>query len=61
MVKSKFLSRKFFTIGHIVGLWNGQEFNMPYPILVHHSNWTSGIENKIKLLDIVRKKVENNG
>jgi len=61
MVKSKFLSRKFFTIGHIVGLWNGQDFNMPYPILVHHSNWTSGIENKIKLLDIVRKKIEGNG
>ena len=61
MVKSKFLSNKFFTIGHIVGLWTGQDFNIPYPILIHHSNWTAGIENKIKLLDIVRKKLENNG
>jgi hypothetical protein len=61
MVKSKFLSNKFFTIGHILGLWTGQDFNIPYPILIHHSNWTAGIENKIKLLDIVRKKVENNG
>ena len=61
MVKSKFLSRKFFTIGHILGLWSGQDFNIPYPILAHHSNWVEGIENKIKLLDVVRKKVENNG
>jgi hypothetical protein len=60
MVKSKFLSNKFFTIGHLLGLWTGQDFNIPYPILVHHSNWTSGIENKIKLLDIVRKKIESN-
>ena len=62
MVKSKFLSRKFFTIGHIIySVWKGQDFEIPYPILIHHSNWVAGIENKIKLLDVVRKKVENNG
>ncbi len=62
MVKSKFLSRKFFTIGHLTySVWKGTDFNIPYPILIHHSNWVEGIENKIKLLDIVRKKVESNG
>ena len=60
MVKHKFLSNKFFTIGHLIyRAWNGEDFNINYPILMHHANWVEGIENKIKILDIVRKKIEN--
>jgi len=57
LVKSKFLSNKFFTIGHLLNtVWSGQEFNLTNNILMHHSNWVSGIDNKIKLMDIVRDK-----
>ena len=58
LVKSKFLSNKFFTIGHLLNTaWTGQEFDIKHDILMHHSNWVIGIDNKIKLLDLVRKKV----
>ncbi|MCJ7507244.1 MAG: hypothetical protein MUO85_00765, partial [candidate division Zixibacteria bacterium] len=41
MCKSKFLSNKFFTIGHITNsVWNGQDFEIPYKILVHHADYT---------------------
>lgn len=58
MVKSKFLSKKFFTIAHLTNsVWQGEDFNLTYDILVHHSNWTAGINNKIKLLDKVKEKM----
>jgi hypothetical protein len=61
MCKSKFLSNKFFTIAHLKNdVWSGQDFEIPYKILVHHANWTEGIENKIKLLDLVSKKIDIN-
>lgn len=57
MVKSKFLSYKFFTIGHLLNApWNGQEFDLKYDILMHHANWVSGIGNKERIMDIVREK-----
>jgi hypothetical protein len=57
MVNSKFLSNKFFTIGHTLNaVWAGQEFSINHEILVHHSNWVVGIDKKIKLMDIVREK-----
>ena len=60
LVNSKFLSNKFFTIGHILyNTWKGQDFNLNFPILLHHSNWVEGINNKIKLMDVVRTKNNN--
>jgi hypothetical protein len=57
LVNSKFLSYKFFTIGHLLNTaWTGQDFEMKYEILMHHSNWVIGIENKIRLMDIIREK-----
>ena len=62
LVRSKFLSRRFFTIAHSTNsVWNGQDFYLPNDILMHHANWTAGIDNKIRLLDLVRKKMEKNG
>jgi hypothetical protein len=59
MVKSKFLSYKFFTIGHLLHTaWTGEEFEIQHEILMHHSNWVVGIENKSKLMDIVREKID---
>lgn len=55
--RSKFLSHKFFTIGHLLNTaWTGQEFELSHEILMHHSNWVVGIDNKKKLMDIVREK-----
>jgi len=61
MCKSKFLSNKFFTIAHLTNnVWSGQDFKIPYEILVHHADWTEGIENKIKLLTLVSEKININ-
>ena len=55
--KHKFLSKRFFTFGHIVPRpWNGEDFDIRNDILVHHANWVAGIDNKIKILDLVREK-----
>tara|TARA_R110002096_G_scaffold11890_2_gene43347 strand:- start:294 stop:875 length:582 start_codon:yes stop_codon:yes gene_type:complete len=57
ITKHKFLSKRFFTFGHIVPRpWNGEDFDIPDDILVHHANWVAGIDNKIKILDLVREK-----
>jgi len=58
LCKSKFLSNKFFTVGHILStVWSGQDFKIDYPILMHHANWVSGIDNKIKILDYVKRLI----
>ena len=57
LAKSKFLSHKFFTIGHLLNTaWTGQEFEIKHEILMHHSNWVIGLDRKAKLMDIVREK-----
>jgi len=52
---------KYWTIGgKIRGIWNGENnFNITEDIIMHHANFTIGIENKIKLLNLVKKKYEN--
>ena len=62
MVKHKLLSHKFFTHAQITHkLWNNENdtFNISRDILVHHANWTHGVENKMKLLNIVKEQYEN--
>ena len=59
--KYKLLSNKFFTAGQVLGWrgWSGQKtFTIPNPILMHHANYTFGFDNKKKLLDIVKERVE---
>jgi hypothetical protein len=59
MVKSVRLSHAFFNVAHSIGtVWNGQDFDIPEDILVHHANWVVGVENKVKLLDLVRSKYD---
>lgn len=62
------LSTKFWTFGSYGGQWKGQNFEIPNELLMHHANWTEGIENKIRLLNIVKDKfflkkqvIENKG
>ena len=39
--------------------WTGEDFEPPSDILVHHGNWTVGLDNKLKLMNLVKNKVEN--
>ncbi|HHZ95654.1 MAG TPA: hypothetical protein EYN67_08860 [Flavobacteriales bacterium] len=58
---------KFFTIGHVLYLNNkagkrweeGGGFPIPDTILMHHASGVVGLEKKLKLLDIVRTRVNN--
>ena len=62
MVKHKTLSHRFFTHAQITKeLWSGNndDFVIPKNILVHHANWTHGVDNKIKLLNMVKTQYEN--
>lgn len=52
----KVLSNRFWTFGSHGTQWKGQNFDIPDNILMHHSNWVEGVDNKIKLLEYVRFK-----
>lgn len=47
---------KYFTVASSNNSkqWTGESFIIPKNILVHHANWTVGIENKLKLLEYVK-------
>jgi len=55
-VKFKPLSSKFWTFGAYQTQWKNQNFEIPDNILMHHANWTEGLQNKKFLLDFVRQK-----
>jgi hypothetical protein len=68
----KMLPKKYWTYGEIAiqrpkngqpySTWEeGQDFEIPKDILLHHANWTTPFSNKIKILDIVKQKYENLG
>ena len=57
-VKHGLLSHKFYTIAHSKQkLWD-KDYNISVPsdLLVHHANWTHGIENKIALLNFIKEQ-----
>ncbi len=58
LVNYKPLSERFWTFGMYRTQWKGQNFDIPENILMHHANWTEGIDNKISLLKVVRDKFE---
>jgi hypothetical protein len=37
-------------------VWSGEHFEIPNTIIVHHANWTVGLDNKINLLKLVKNK-----
>jgi len=59
LVKHTILSNKFYTIAQSKQeLWNNDyDIEIPTDILVHHANWTEGIENKINLLNFIKEKI----
>lgn len=59
-IKAKMLSSRFLTIGNLIyRVWNESigDVYIPRNTLVHHANFTVGVENKIKLLNMVRKQL----
>lgn len=68
-VKWDFLPREYWTYGWVAasadprtgacrGSWtpDAVDFDIPSNLIIHHANWTGGIDNKLKLLDIVKNK-----
>lgn len=62
-VSYSFLDEKYYSIYRMTNkkVWDiSMEIkNLPKNILVHHANWTVGIDNKIELMNIVKKVLEN--
>lgn len=59
MVKHKRLSHRFFNVAHYLnGTWDNRYFDIPEDIIIHHANWTVGVQNKIELLKLVRNKYD---
>ena len=65
LINYKLLDRqKYFTIGNIFNntdgthIWdNKTEIEAPKNILIHHANYVKGTENKIKLLNLIKRNV----
>jgi len=62
-IKSKILDLKYFNIHHIIGqqVWN-PNIDIPHlnkNILMMHANWTVGVDNKSKLIDKVKEKLND--
>lgn len=56
-LKYGFLPERYFSVGVKNGIWRGQQsIYVPEGVLVHHANWTVGVENKLKLIELVRRK-----
>ncbi len=54
---------KYYTVAYNTGnaVWNGEKYdNIPKTILMHHANWTVGVENKLNLLDYIKREVLQN-
>jgi len=61
-INTKFQDEKFFSIWMRNGaaVWNGENIeNIPNDLVLHHANYTIGVNNKIKLLDMVKKCQKN--
>ena len=64
-VVAKGLKTAFFDVndvwnyGVVGDLWNGQDFDLPKDIKAFHANYTVGIDNKVKLLNLAIQKYEN--
>lgn len=71
-IKWGILPREYWTYGEIAGQpdgkgglkghWFNTDENFPYPenIIIHHGNWTRTKDDKYKILDNVRKRINGN-
>lgn len=61
LVKHKYLSKRFYNYSQskqcTENVWDKKPFEIPDDILAFHANWTVGINNKIEMLEFVRRQV----
>ncbi|MEM9022401.1 MAG: putative nucleotide-diphospho-sugar transferase, partial [Bacteroidota bacterium] len=49
---------RVYTVGQTIHKrWEGEPVKVPDNIIVHHANYTVGVNNKIKLMNMVRNQV----
>ncbi len=50
---------KYFTVAATIGckVWEGERFEVPQEILMHHANWVIGVDRKLQLMDYVQSVV----
>lgn len=54
LIKTVILPERYWTFGRNDKHWKpGMRVNPPADMLVHHANWTVGVENKLRLLEAV--------
>ena len=54
-IKITKFDKRIFTIAMLgTRVWRGKRLNGPDNLLAHHANWTIGIRNKFKLMEMVR-------
>lgn len=68
-IKWGFLPWEYWTYGQIAGQWDGKDglkghwfntdktFLIPKDIFIHHGNWTRSFDDKYKILDTVRTRI----
>ena len=56
LVKWKSLPRSVFTVGRLTGgeVWDGESLDVPTDLRAHHANYTVGLDNKARLMELVR-------
>lgn len=71
-IRCQILPRRYWTYGEITkdvkdedlpnSSWTEDkpDFDIPKDIVMHHANWTRTVKDKFKLLDLVRKKYNEN-
>ncbi len=60
-IKAKALDFRYHNIFHSIQQeWTSEiDFQIPPDIIMHHANFTRGVSTKIKLLDLISDKVQN--
>lgn len=59
-IRYGYLPNSWWTHGaDLFKVWCGEELYPPEGIVAHHANWVEGVENKIRLLNHIMKKVYN--
>ena len=62
-ITSKILDDRFFSVNSILNgkVWTNEiDLDINKNILLIHANWTVGVENKCKLIETVKKKLNDN-
>lgn len=58
-LNAKFLSDRFLNISFQHRHWSGQDFTISHQLIMFHANYTVGLQNKITLLDRIKKNNNN--